>query len=122
MDRRRWAGEQAGGTMQSSERIPAARSPGWRRTGTNDMNPLGAYLMTKSREAGKSPESGYPDNDPLGGTPEPRPGLRARVRKLLPLRRRTASEPGFAATHSMLSEFVPQVRAYPYPPTPPTYR
>ena len=80
------------------------------------MNALGAYIINRSREAGRDPESGYPANDPLDGAPEPRPGLGARVRKLFRPRRRVASEPGFAATHSMLSEFVPQLRSYPYPP------
>jgi hypothetical protein len=80
------------------------------------MNAIGAYLIVRSKEAGQNPGSGYPASDPLDGH-TPRPGLGERVRKLFRPRPRVAREPGFAATHSMLSDFVPQVRAYPYPPT-----
>jgi hypothetical protein len=80
------------------------------------MTPIGAYLIVKSRETDQTPESRYPVNDPVGGG-APRPGLRERVRRALRPRPRVAREPGFAATHSMLSDVVPQLRAYPYPPT-----
>lgn len=79
------------------------------------MTPIGAYLVVRSREGNRAPESGYPANDPLGGG-EPRPGLGERVRKALRPRRR-AGAGGFAASNSMLSEFVPQLRAYPYAQT-----
>lgn len=77
------------------------------------MNAIGAYLIVRSKEAGWNAGSPYSANDPLEGQGEPRPGLRERVRKLF---RPVVREPGFAATHSLLSEFVPQLRAYPYPP------
>jgi hypothetical protein len=80
------------------------------------MNAIGAYLIVRSKEAGWSAGSPCPANDPLEGQGEPRPGLRERVRNLFRGRRRVVREPGFAATHRMVSEFVPQLRAYPYPP------
>lgn len=79
------------------------------------MNAIGAYIIVRSLEAGHNPGSNYPTNDPLESSREPRLSLRARVRKLFG-NRRVVREPGFAATRSMLSEFVPQLRAYPYPP------
>ena len=66
------------------------------------MNAIGAYIINRSREAGRDPESGYPANDPLDGAPEPRPGLGARVRKLFRPRPRVAREPGFAASSAWL--------------------
>lgn len=80
------------------------------------MNALGAYIIVKNQEAHRRQEPSYPATDPRGDDREPRPGFGARVRKLFG-RRRVVREPGFAATHTMLSEFVPQLRAYPYPPT-----
>ena len=81
------------------------------------MNPIGAYIIVKTQEGGRRPGYPYPATDPMDARPTPRPGLGERVRKLFRPGPRVAREPGFAATHSMLSEFVPQVRAYPYPPT-----
>ena len=80
------------------------------------MNALGAYITLKSQEAARRQEPSYPVGDPLGDPREPRPGIGARVRKLFGRRRRVVNEPGFAATHTMLSDFVPALRAYPYPP------
>ena len=80
------------------------------------MNAIGTYLVVLSMEANRNSGPSYPVNDPLEGR-EPRPGLRERARKVFRARPRVVREPGFAATHSMLSEFVPQIRAYPYPPT-----
>lgn len=81
------------------------------------MTPIGAYIIVKSREGAHVPEARYPVSDPIGGG-EQRPGLGERVRKAIRSRRRVASEPGFAASRqSMLSEFVPQLRAYPFAQT-----
>jgi hypothetical protein len=86
------------------------------RQGTNAMNAIGAYIITRSKEAGWKQESGYPDSDPLDGAPAPKPGLGARVRKLFRPRGRVASEPGFAASTNGggLADFVPRLQAYPY--------
>ena len=81
------------------------------------MNAIGAYLIVRSQEASGQQGSTYQVSDPLDESREPRPGLRARIRKVFGRRRRVVREPGFAATHTMLSDFVPQLRAYPYPPT-----
>jgi hypothetical protein len=80
------------------------------------MNAVAAYFIVKAQEAGRKQGSEYPENDPMNESPKPRPGLGARVRRMFRPRPRVVREPGFAATHSMLSEFVPQLRAYPYPP------
>ena len=80
------------------------------------MNALGAYLIAQTLEGTRRQEPSYPADDPQGDPREPRPGIGARVRKLFG-RRRVVNEPGFAATHTMLSDFVPALRAYPYPPT-----
>jgi len=86
------------------------------------MNAIGAYIITRNREAGRNPESGYPDNDPLEGAPEHGPGIGARVRKLF--RPRVAREPGFArtarergsaASSDWLDDFIPKLASYPYP-------
>ena len=79
------------------------------------MNPIGAYIIFRDRGTGRNAESGYPDNDPLEGAPEPKPGLGARVRKLFGPRPRVAREPGFAASSDWLDEFMPKLVAYPYP-------
>lgn len=81
------------------------------------MNAIGAYIIARNKGAGWKPESGYPDNDPLEGAPEPRPGIGARVRKLFRHRPRIAREPGFAASNAWLEDFVPRLHAYPYQQT-----
>ena len=79
------------------------------------MNAIGAYIVARNKGAGHDPESGYPDNDPLEGAPEPRPGIGARVRKLFRPRPRVAREPEFAASSDWLDGFIPKLASYPYP-------
>jgi hypothetical protein len=80
------------------------------------MHAIGAYGIVRAQEAGrKQPDARSADDRSEGGR-EHGLGLRARVRKLFG-GKRVAREPGFAASSSYLSDFVPLVRAYPYPPT-----
>jgi hypothetical protein len=79
------------------------------------MNAIGAYIVARPKGAGRNAESGYPDNDPLEGAPEPRPGIGARVRKLFRPHPRVARELGFAASSDWLDDFIPKLSAYPYP-------
>lgn len=79
------------------------------------MNAIGAYIIARNKGAGWKPESGSPDDYPLEGAPEPRPGIGARVRKLFRPRPHVAREPGFAASSDWLDEFMPKLVAYPYP-------
>ena len=79
------------------------------------MNAIGAYIIARNKGAGRNPESGYPDKDPLEGASQPRPGGGARVRKLFRPRPRVAGEQGFAASSHWVDDFMPKLVAYPYP-------
>ena len=82
------------------------------------MNAIGAYIIARDQGAGWKPASGYPDNDPMEGAAEPRPGVGARVRKLFGPRPRVAREPGFAAASDWLDDVHAEARRVPVPERP----
>jgi hypothetical protein len=80
------------------------------------MNAIGAYGIVLAQEAGRTQRDAQPADDrPEGGRTQGS-GLRARVRRLFGSKR-VAQEPGFAASSSWLSDFLPSLNSYPYPAT-----